>query len=235
MYLTIKMVEYSLFDSEKKYPQCEECKNCPYHIKKWVNVQGCSEPIFGKKKCCRIEECMYYDKPQKKKIRYNFTCLSPRTNKIPLNAKNINKILAWAKNLIGGCNYYDEWFYWVEVGKKIKDPTLHIHIIWSAGKNFNSSNNATNLKKSWDKIDFGDSARKIGNLHNKDDYLTEAFTEEFLVDKLMYAINCTKEEHANFRDLIQNPFEGQNKAYLGCNSLTAKFRELQEENGIESE
>lgn len=230
------MIVYSMFDEDKKYPQCEECRACPYHIKKWVNVQGCSEPVFGKKKCCRVEECMFYEKPHKKKKRYYFTCLSPRSNKIPLKANNINKIMNWAESCIRGNGWYDEYFCWVETGKNKDDPTLHIHIIWSKGKYFDASNNASNLKKSWNRIDFGDPrVLKIGRLDNKDDYDSQPFTEEFLEDKLMYAINCTKDEHANFLDLIQNPLLGQSRAYLGCNSLTAKFRELQVENGIESE
>lgn len=202
---------------------CSNCGMCPYDIKGWRKhpTNDAFGIIFGKKIPCKIKECRYYDKPTVSKNRYVFGCINPRSDKLQFSVKNINKVIRWIPTWFNNTKY-KEWFAWVETGKNPDNPSIHLHYIWAKNGITDTSNNKRNMTKSWE-------SAKLGKCKNADDHSTEQFTEEYLKDKLMYAINATKDEHSNFRDLIGDPLEGQMTAYDGGNSLTAKFRELRNE------
>ena len=154
------------------------------------------------------------------KVRYINGNISPRTNKLPFTAENINKVLTWAEKWFNE-DKYKEWFYWVESGKEPDDPKIHLHYIWTKNKYLDTKNHMRAMKADWNGT-FTSQSKIV----NKDDVDSEPFTQEYLNDKLIYAINSCKDDHENFRDLISDPLPAQMRAFGGSNSLTTKFENL---------
>lgn len=224
---------YSMFDTERKFPLCEDCR-----IGGNLNWEGVYPNIKYTKYRCIKDGCFYYEEKAKAKERYNFSCINAQANRIPFTIENINKAIKWAENWFD-TNKYSKYFWWFESGKNIEKPSLHIHFIWAKSETLCTKNHKRSLRASWDGIGFdgdlqwepiNDATSKIkpGVIYwPNDDYYTEPFTAEYLDDKLIYAINSSKDSHENFTDLINDPQGGQMRAWGGCKSLTAKFRDLQ--------
>lgn len=224
---------YSNLDVEKKFPMCEDCR-----VGGNLKWDGIYPNIKFEKYACRHTSCLYYEEPPKKKERYNFTCINPRLNKIPFNVENINYAIKWAENWFCSTKY-SKYFWWFESGKNPDNPSLHLHFIWAKSEHLNTQNHKRSICSSWNRIPFKGETKMIevasdwdqeirpGQIVKPDDYDSSPFTEEYLDDKLIYAINSSKDSHENFRDLISDPHEGQLRAWGGCKSLTAKFRDLQ--------
>ena len=224
---------YSMFDTEKKFPLCEDCR-----IGGNLKADGVYPNIkFTKYKCAK-PGCTYYEKPKKSKDRFQFACINPRWNKIHWEAKEINKIIEWAEDWFDH-DKYSAWFWWVESGKNPEKPSPHIHFIWKKSEHLNTKNHKRSLGSSWDAINFegepvdddGDgqiTKISVGQIAKPDDNWSEPFTGQFLDDKIIYSINSSKDLHENFTDLMECPLEGQKRAWGGCKSLTAKYRDLRD-------
>jgi hypothetical protein len=154
------------------------------------------------------------------KVRYQNCNISPRTNKLSFTAENINKVISWAEKWFTE-DKYKEWLYWVESGKDPDDAKIHLHYIWLKGEHLNTKNHMRQLKASWNST-FTNKSKIVNN----DDCHSEPFTQEYLNDKIIYAINSCKDTHENFRDLISDPLDAQMRAYGGSNSLTTKLENL---------
>lgn len=204
---------------------CERCMDTfPEHIGIPMVVDGIGNGIKIKKlpDFCKTEECDNFNpknKGKKKKERYYFGCIAPRVQRVPYTVEGINRIIDWCEAWFNHLKY-SKYFWWIETGKDIDNPKLHIHYIWKCGKLLDTKNHARNIRTEWNTFN------GIGKITEKDEYYSNAFTDDVLCDKLGYAINSSKDLHENFRDLLTNPPEGARGCYGGCNSLTAKFREL---------
>lgn len=154
------------------------------------------------------------------KERYQNCNISPRTNKLSYTVENINKVIKWAEDWFDE-NKYSEWLWWAETGKNPDDPKIHLHYIFKKSKTLNTKNHMRQLKASWNAT-FTNKSKIV----NKDDVCSEPFTNEYLNDKIIYAINSCKDTHENFRDLLADPPEGLLRAYGGSNSLTTKLENL---------
>lgn len=171
---------------------------------------------------CKDESCRNFNIKNKGKLkqdRYNFGCIAPRVERCPYTTEAINKIVKFCEMWFNHLRY-SEYFWWIETGKDIDNPKPHIHYIWKKGKLLDTKNHSRNLRTEWN------SWGGIGKISAKDEIFSNPFTSELLLDKLGYSINSSKDTHENFRDLLTNPLEGQLRASGGCNSLTAKYREL---------
>lgn len=228
-------MNYNPLDTEKKFPVCDRCWNefpdtrgfpCTIDKISMDNIKITKLPNF-----CQNKECWNFNnlKP-KKKEQFYFCCISTRSSKLKVNKENINLIVEWATNWFNN-ERYQKYFWWIESGKKESDQNLHLHYIWKKGKYLNTKNHKRDMSADWNLIPF-DGLR--GKIKNKDDNYSKGFTGEMLGDKLLYAINSSKDGHENFRDLLEDPPEGALRAWGGCNSLTAKFEELRRINKIES-
>ncbi len=222
---------YSMFDTEQKFPLCSDCR-----IGGNLGYEGVYPNIKFKKYKCAEKRCVYYEQSKTTKERFQFACINPRWNKIKNNAEEINKIISWAENWFD-TDKYSNWFWWVESGKNPENPSPHIHFIWKKGKHLNTKNHKRSLTASWNAIPFagnkcwnpGEECYQVspGDIVKPDDSYSEPFTAQYLDDKMIYAINSSKDSHENYMDLISCPHEGQRRAWGGCKSLTAKFRDLQ--------
>lgn len=222
---------YSMFDLDRIFPMCEDCR-----IGGNLSGEGIYPNIkFKKYKCCS-DGCFYYEKPKRKKEMFIFSCINAQANRIPFTVENINIAIKWANNWFNE-EKYSKYFWWFESGKNIEKPSLHIHFIWKKSKTLNTQNHKRSLCCSWDNIPFkgplqwepgNDSCGKIkpGKIWGNKDYDYEGFSDEMLDDKIIYAINSSKDTHENFKDLIMDPHEGQMRAWGGCKSLTAKYKDL---------
>lgn len=216
---------YNRFDTEKSFPVCEVCWNefpttgghpCIYKISRGEITSLKKLPFW-----CKTEGCINYEVPKiPQNDRYNFSCISTRDDRVPYTVDGINSIVNFANNWFNK-DKYSEYFWWIETGKNEDRPNLHLHYIWKKSKTLNTKNHKRSLLCFW-------KATVGTKFVNKDDYHSEPFTSKYLDDKLLYALNDSKDLHKNFRDLISDPPEGALRAVGGCKSLTAKFRDLQE-------
>lgn len=215
---------------DNSFPICERCWNnfpdtrgdpCTYTVKNG-NVLGLKKlPNF-----CNEEGCFNYEIPKiSTNDRYNFSCISTRDDRVPYSIDGINSIVNFANNWFKP-EKYKEYFWWIETGKNEENPNLHLHFIWKKQKDLNTKNHKRSMLTFW-KVAVGTECK------NKDDYYSEPFTKKYLDDKLIYSINSSKDLHENFRDLISDPPEGALRAYGGCKSLTAKYKDLRNVSIIE--
>lgn len=198
--------------------------NFPEHIGNPISVQGNGTNLKIKKliNFCNTDGCNNFNIKNKNKLnkeRFNFGCITPSIERVPFTVDGINRIVDfcewWFTHL-----KYSKYFWWIETGKNPDRPMLHIHFIWKVGKLLDTTNHARNLKTEWNT--YGG----LGKIIHKNDYCNKPFTDELLCDKLSYSINSSKDLHENFMDLLTDPPEGTRRCYGGCNSLTAKYREL---------
>lgn len=214
---------YNYFDSGKKFPVCETCWNeFPDTGGHPCIVDKISSDNIKIKKLpgwCKTPGCINYEIPKiPQNDRYNFSCISTREDRVPYTVDGINSIVNFANNWFKP-DKYSEYFWWIETGKNEDRPNLHLHFIWKKGKNLNTKNHKRSIVTFW-------KATVGTNFVNKDDYHSEPFTSKYLDDKLLYALNDSKDLHKNFRDLITDPPEGALRAWGGSNSLTAKYENL---------
>lgn len=221
----LKIDDYWVNNSSKS-KTCLRCMDAfPEHMGEPIIVSGSIPNNIQIKKLidfCKDEHCRNYNiknKGRVKKERYNFGCIAPRIERVPYSTDGINRIISFCEIWFNHLRY-SEYFWWIETGKDIDNPKPHIHFIWKAGKLLDTKNHSRSLRTEWNL--FGG----LGKITEKDEQYSKPFTNEVLLDKLGYAINSSKDTHENFRDLITNPLDGQLKAFRGCNSLTAKYREL---------
>jgi hypothetical protein len=228
-------MKYNPFDSKKKFPVCDRCWNefpdtrgfpCIINKLSMENIKITKLPDF-----CQNEDCSNFNKLKPKKKEQFYNCnISPRSSKLLVTKENINLIAEWAQDWF--CNErYQKYFWWIESGKLESDQNLHLHFIWKKGKYLNTRNHKRDMSASWNLIPFDGNRGKI---KNKDDNYSKGFTGEMLGDKIIYALNSSKDTHENYRDLLNEPPEGTLRAWGGCNSLTAKFEELRRISVIDS-
>lgn len=206
---------------------CERCMdNFPEYIGNPISVTGNGTNLKIKKLVdfCKTDDCNNFNQKNKnkfKKERYNFGCIAPRIHRVPFTTDGINRIIDWCEMWFNHLKY-SKYFWWIETGKDPDNPKLHIHYIWKVGKLLDTKNHARNIRTEWNTYS------GLGKITEKDEYYSHPFTDDVLCDKLSYAINSSKDLHENFMDLLTNPPEGARGCYGGCNSLTAKFRELRD-------
>ncbi len=216
-------MNYNRFDTENKFPICEMCWNeFPLTRGDPCILKEANGGIRLKEKLphfCKSEGCFNYIVPKiPQNDRYNFGCISTRDDRVPYTIDGINSIVNFANNWFNK-DKYSEYFWWIETGKNEEKPNLHLHFIWKKAKYLNTKNHKRSLVTFWN-------ATVGTKFVNKDDYYSEPFTSKYIDDKLIYAINSSKDLHENFRDLINHPPEGALRAWGGCKSLTAKYRDL---------